>query len=70
MAFETLTLDKQEALKPAGPTFVEGEVVDSKKKEPEKKKTGLFAKFSQLSDQIDQMRKDAEKKAQEKQKRK
>ncbi len=66
-------IDKQEALKPAGPNIVDGEVIDraAKSQQPaEKKGGGFMGWFAQLQERAEQMRNDAEKKAQQKRNKK
>lgn len=61
-------IDKQEALKPSGPTFVEGEVVDKKKKVEPPKSGGIFGWFAKLQQRAEELRNEAEKKANQKRK--
>jgi YidC/Oxa1 family membrane protein insertase len=64
-------IDKQEALKPTGPQFVEGEVIDGKSanKKPEPTKPcGIFGWFAKLQQRAEELRAEAEKKAQQKRK--
>ncbi len=64
-------IDQQEALKPTGPNIVDGEVIDrAKALPPAKKGAGIFGWFAKLQQKADQIREDAEKKAQQGQKKK
>lgn len=56
-------IDQQEALKPTGVQFVEGEVIDPhRSKEPAKKPGKLLGWFAQLQQRAEELRQDAEKK--------
>lgn len=59
-------IEKQEALKPTGPQFVEGEVVDSKP--ASSSGGGLFGWFARLQERAEALREEAEKKARQKRK--
>lgn len=59
-------IEKQEALRPTGPQFVEGEVVDSKP--ASSSGGGLFGWFTRLQERAEALRTEAEKKARQKRK--
>jgi YidC/Oxa1 family membrane protein insertase len=59
-------IEKQEALKPTGPQFVDGEVVDSKP--VSSSRGGVFGWFARLQERAEALRQEAEKKARQKRK--
>lgn len=59
-------IEKQEALKPTGPQFVDGEVVDSKP--ASSSRGGVFGWFARLQERAEALRQEAEKKARQKRK--